>query len=119
MGDVGRLKKMGYGFPESDWKIFRALREVALERFCKRVLAEMESLRTDALRTNHERYLDIWQLMSERDNELALAFNDPKRSQMIRQLIAMHTYGLLEQSDLDKLSQGTRDTIEMIVGQKH
>ena len=106
---------MRYGFPESDWKKFRALREIVLERFCKRVLAEMESLCSDRSRTHHERYLDIWQLMSERDNELALAFNNPKRSQMISQLIAMHTYGLLEQSDLDNLSQETKETIEKVV----
>ena len=106
---------MGHDFPESDWKVFRALREIVLERFCKRVLAEMDSLRTDTSKTNHERYLDIWQLMSERDNELAHAFNDPKRSQMISQLIAMHTYGLLDQSDLDNFSQETREKIERVV----
>ncbi len=44
-------------FPESDWKIFRELREVALERFCKRVLEELELLWQDASGSYHERYL--------------------------------------------------------------
>ncbi len=53
--------------------------------------------------------------MQERDDELALAFNDPKRSQMIRQLIAMHKYGLLKQSDLNNFFQETRKTVEAVV----
>ena len=32
---------MEHEFPESDWKTFRELRQVALERFCKRVLDEV------------------------------------------------------------------------------
>jgi len=106
---------MRFEFPESDWKVFRALREITLERFCKRVLDEMDCLRNDDSRTNHERYLDIWQLMAERDNELAIAFNDPKRSQMLGQLIAMHTHGLLDQSDFDRFSEKTREKVEQVV----
>jgi hypothetical protein len=33
-----------HDFPESDWKVFRELREVALDRFCRRVLEEIEPL---------------------------------------------------------------------------
>jgi len=37
--------------PESDWKRFRELRELALERFCRRVLAELEPFMRDTART--------------------------------------------------------------------
>ena len=43
-------------FPESDWKLFRQLHPLALDRFCARVLSEMSSLATDAGRTNHQLY---------------------------------------------------------------
>ncbi|MCX7031100.1 MAG: peptide ABC transporter substrate-binding protein [Spirochaetes bacterium] len=75
---------------ESDWTLFRQLREVALERLCKRALEEVALVARDARRTYHERYLNVFRLLKEQDRELANAFNDPRRSRMIRQLAAMH-----------------------------
>ena len=103
---------VSHGFPESDWKIFRELREVALERFCKRVLAELEPLRLHTSRSHHERYLDVFRLLQERDDELAHAFNNPRRSQMIVQLAAIHAHGLLEPEELARFTPQTRATIE-------
>ena len=102
-------------FPESDWKVFRELRELALERFCKRALEELESLRMDEARSHHERYLDIYRLLQDRDEELAQAFNDPRRSRMIRQLAAIHAYRLLEPHELARFTPDTRATIEALV----
>ena len=103
---------MSHGFPESDWKTFRALREVALERFCERVLEELEPLCLDTSKSHHQRYLDLFRLLRDRDEELAHAFNDPRRSRMIVQLAAIHAYGLLEPDELARFTQDTRDTIE-------
>ena len=99
---------------ESDWKVFRELRELALERFCKRVLEELEPLRLNASRSYHERYLDVFELLRDRDEELAHAFNDPRRSRMIVQLAAIHAYGLLEPDELARFTLGTRDTVEAL-----
>jgi hypothetical protein len=46
---------MNANFPESDWRVFRQLREVALERFCERVLAKIGSMTTDGTKTFHAR----------------------------------------------------------------
>ena len=48
-----------HDFPESDWKVFRELRELALERFCERVLDDIEPLRLNTSRNYHERYLAL------------------------------------------------------------
>jgi len=69
---------MARDVPESDWKGFRELRELALERFCKRVFAELEPLVQNVSRTYYERYLDVFHLLKERDRELARAFDDPR-----------------------------------------
>jgi len=58
-----------HGFPESDWKTFRELQQLALERFCKRVLEEVESILKDGSRTHHERYLDVFRLLRKRDDQ--------------------------------------------------
>ncbi len=103
-----------HDFPESDWKVFRELRELALERFCKRALEQLESLRADASRSHHERYLDVFRLLQDRDAELAHAFDDPRRSRMIAQLAAIHAYGLLEPAELARFTLGTRTTVELL-----
>ena len=44
---------MKHEFPESDWKTFSQLRLVALERFCKRILDEVQRCPVDTERTYH------------------------------------------------------------------
>ena len=100
--------------PESDWKIFRELRELALERFCKRVLEELERLHLNVSRSHHERFLDVFELLQDRNEELAHAFDDPRRSRMIVQLAAIHAHGLLEPDELARFTAGTRDTVEVL-----
>jgi hypothetical protein len=69
---------------EADWKVFRQLRPVALERFCERALAEVGRLASDPNKTSHERYLSVFRLIERRDRELADAFDDPRRSTALR-----------------------------------
>jgi hypothetical protein len=97
--------------PEADWKRFRELRDVALDRFCTRVLQELGPLTEDASRSSHERYLGAFELLRERDRQLSAAFDDPRRSHMVEQLAAMHAYGLLEPGELDGFSSDIRDAI--------
>lgn len=110
-----RSNQMATGdFPESDWKVFRELRPIALERFCKRTLEQVQTILGDGSRTHHERYLHVFRLLRTRDDELAHAFNDPRRSRMIVQLAAIHAYGLLETNELERFTERTRTTIESL-----
>jgi hypothetical protein len=103
--------------PEADWKRFRALRQVALDRFCTHVLQELGPVTEDPARSSHERYLGAFQLLRERDRQLSAAFDDPRRSHMVEQLAAMHAYGLLEPGELDGFSSDTRDAITALAPQ--
>jgi hypothetical protein len=103
-----------HGVPESDWKVFRELQQRALERFCKRALEEVQTILGRGSRSHHDRYLDVFRLLRTRDDELAYAFNDPRRSRMIIQLAAIHAYGLLESNELERFTERTRATIESL-----
>jgi mannitol-1-phosphate/altronate dehydrogenase len=103
-----------HDFPESDWKIFRELQQLALERFCNRALEEVQTILRDGSRSHHERYLDVFRLLRRRDEELAHAFNDPRRSHMIVQLVAIYAYGLLEPHELGRFTARTHSTIESL-----
>jgi hypothetical protein len=103
-----------HNVPESDWKVFRELQRHALERFCKRALEEVQTILRDGSRSHHSRYLDVFRLLQTRDEELAHAFDDPRRSRMIIQLAAIHAHGLLEPNELERFSEPIRATIESL-----
>ena len=105
---------MSHDVPESDWKVFRELRERALERFCKRALEEVQTILGHGSQSYHNRYLDVFRLLQTRDDELAHAFNDARRSRMMIQLAAIHSYGLLEPNELERFTEPTRVTVKWL-----
>jgi hypothetical protein len=97
--------------PEADWKLFRELRVLALERFCQRVLDEITRISTDSSRSAHERYSEAYGLIQERDVDLAWLFNDPSRSKALLQLAAICKGGLLNEEERELFSIPTQDAI--------
>ena len=99
---------------ESDWKLFRKLREVALERLCERVLGEIHALTVETGGSFHERYLRVYDLIRDRDKTIGWAFNDPRRSNAFIQLANIKDEGLLTPDEFDGFSEQTRKMIENI-----
>jgi hypothetical protein len=105
---------MSRDIPESDWKAFRKLREVALERFCERILNEIGSIASNGATSYHGRYLEIFKLIDQRDDELAHAFNGPRRSNAVLQLVAIYSHGLLTQDELLCFTPAIREAVESL-----
>jgi hypothetical protein len=103
-------------FPEADWRVFRRVREAALERYCDHILSEVVRVSSDSSKSSHERYLAIWGLLEKHDKQLSNAFNNPKRSQAFEQLVTMRSLGLLDDRELRQFSPGTRDLIGVLFG---
>lgn len=101
--------------PERDWKVFRELREIALERLCERAAGDAISVLEDSEKTHHERFLELFDLVVERNEDIARGFDAPKRSAMIAQLAFIHSLGLLGDDELARFSAETRETIEALV----
>jgi hypothetical protein len=101
--------------PESDWKLFRKLQLLALDRFCQRVLAEVSGLVADAGKSSHERYLAVFKLLQRRDDELADAFNDPRRSTAFVQLARIQFQELLTDEEFAGFSPETRASVQMFL----
>ena len=106
---------LGRDIPESDWKIFRTVREVALDRYCARVLDECAAVIRDTRTTNHERYLRLYRTLHERDDDLASAFNDFRRSTAIIQLTQIHRLGVVTAEELHRFSKETRELVTALV----
>jgi hypothetical protein len=101
---------------EPDWKLFRELRPLALERFCERVLAEVSRLGSDPGKSSHERYLAVFKPIERRDRELADTFDDFRRSTAWRQLAFMRSQGLLSDEEFERFSPETRGAVQVFLG---
>jgi hypothetical protein len=100
---------------EPDWKVFRQLRSLALERFCQRVLSEVGRLASDTSKTGHERYLAVFRLIERRDRELAEAFDDARRSTALRQLACIQAHGLLTDDEMARFSPEAREAVRLLL----
>ncbi len=105
---------MPHPIPEADWKVFRQLREVALQRFCERVLAEAHRISGSSTSSAHERYLELYRFIDERDDELARAFNDARRSAALLQLCAIVSQDLLTSEEIARFSVATRKSVAAV-----
>lgn len=100
---------------EPDWKQFRHLQALALERFCQRVLEEVSRLAGETGKGSHQRYLAVVELIDRRDKELAEAFDNPRRSTALFQLARLRGEGLLSEEEFARVSPETRGLIEVLL----
>ncbi len=101
---------------EADWKVLRRVHPLALERYCERVLAEIERVTHNNAQSTHQRYLDIFKIVEQRDREMASIFNDPKRSNALTLLARIRSFGLLTEDEFSGLSPETRSAIKLLLG---
>jgi hypothetical protein len=103
---------------ESDWKLLRGVHPRVLERYCERVLSEVERIVRNGSLSHHERYVETFKLMQRRDGDIARLFDDPKRSRALTMLAHMRSEGVLAEEEFSGLSQQTRSAIHMLIGAK-
>ncbi|WP_043319736.1 hypothetical protein [Microbulbifer sp. HZ11] len=90
---------------ESDWKKFKKIKEAALERFCSRILKDVEDgLDSEKIDTSHGRYLYIYKLIENYDKQIGLLFNDHSRSKAVIQLMMLRGEGMVLAEELESLS---------------
>ena len=96
---------------ESDWKMFKELHPIALQRYCERFLKDVERVVADGSKTPHDRYGEIYSLTKHATNELARAFDDKRRSTALLQLHIIHSLGLLTEEELSRFSSEAQKQI--------
>lgn len=100
--------------PESDWKLLRKLHEIALQRYCERVLDEYRGILDRASDSPHTRFRELFELTHARNRELAGAFDDLRRSTALQRLLAMRELGVITEEDLVPFSAATRATFDRL-----
>ena len=100
---------------KTDWKIFKELRELALERFCSRVLDEIARIGSDQAKSKHERNLAIYRFIQERDREIDPIFDYVRRSTAVSQLCAFRVRELITEEEFKSLSSELRERIDNLI----
>ena len=90
---------------ESDWKIFKQIKEKAVEQFCQQSLDEFKEVINDKNEHVLNRFILLTKLVQNHDKRLNLLFDSHSRSKMRIQLIAIRGEGLADESLLSKLSE--------------
>ena len=105
---------MSSDLPESDWRSFKEIHARLLERYCTRVLEEVAVLSRSTEGSAHDRYMKIYKLIEERDEQMDKAFSDWRRSTADLQLGLMRRMRLLTDEELALFSEQTRVRVEGI-----
>ena len=93
---------------ESDWKVFKAIKSRALEQFCARTLDEFRAVLDDESMTLHERYLQHYKRVHERDELMSRLFDGHSRSRAWLQLLGIRGEGLVDEELVSRLSDEFR-----------
>jgi len=100
--------------PETDWKKLRSLKTRVLNEACSRILDAVPKILQNRNGREHEAYLELWKLLQEQDDLIALMFNDFKRSTAFYKLAAWLEHGLVSEDDLALFSEETQAIIKLI-----
>ena len=104
----------GIEIPERDWKRWRTLREVALQRYCTKILEGLTKFQSGK-DTAHERYLKLWKYIRKHDRIIGVVFDNPRRSVAYMQMHAALSEGLITRDELQEMSDQTQQLIELWV----
>lgn len=93
---------------ESDWKVFKEIKDKAIEKFCKIALSEFREAMDNEDEYIHNRYLLNYKLVQNRDKQMSLLFDGHSRSKAWLQLLAIRGEGLADEELVAKLSDEFR-----------
>jgi hypothetical protein len=100
---------------ETDWKLLRQFRPLALNRFCQQVLSDAGHLATDQDKSPHHRYVALFDLIMRRNAELAEAFDDLRRSNALLRLACIRAHQLLTDDEFGQFTLATRNVVNKLV----
>ena len=87
---------------EKDWKYFRKLHELAVNRFSKETLSKINQIIiSKEIESKHEEYLEICRYIKERDKILRDCFDDIRRSTAKLQILQIYNLGLIKPEEFN------------------
>ena len=97
---------------ESDWKHFRKVSPLALQRLSQRALDKLQSVAGDESKSAHDRYLEVFRQIQKFDKEISKAFDALSRSQMTLQLLHLRRLELLTDEEFAGFSAELQEFVK-------
>lgn len=99
---------------ESDWKLYRELSEVALQRAFEHGVATIQSLATAEVSTDRDRFWNTVEFVNHYKKELADTFDGASRSNALFHLTRFANRHLLTAEELSRFSAEARDFVRRL-----
>lgn len=97
---------------ETDWKHFKTLHELALNRFSKETLSRIHQIMADKeAKSKHEKYLQIYRYIHQRDKILCDVFNEYRRSTAKLSILQIYNLGLIKPEEFKQFSDDVKDFV--------
>ena len=100
---------------ESDWKKFKPLHALAMDRFFQKTNAEIAQRILSTQGTHQDRFWNAHEFACDQRKEAAELFDDPRRSSALLKLAAFCRQGLLTPEEISPLTPETRQFIVNIL----
>ena len=96
---------------ESDWKQFNEIHLIAMKRYDRKSLEEVQYHLTDKAKSETDRFFEIRDGIRARDKERAKLFDDYRRSTAQTQIFLMRRKKLITDEEMLRFSEELRDTV--------
>ncbi len=84
---------------------------VTLERLCEQILRRATDIAAAPGITNHQRYLKMWKMIQAQNKEVAIAFDDHRRSTAFLKILQIHRRGLFTEEEFARFSEETQKRV--------
>lgn len=93
---------------EANWKHFKKIRLIALDRYCTAILQEAQDICGSESYSSHERYLKLYSLIQKRNKAMKFPFDGLSRSTAPLKLKVMCDMGLVTDEEMQGFSEPLR-----------
>lgn len=100
---------------ESDWKYLRSIKDQVLNRHCDGILEVIDLILQNRKSEEHKSYIQIYNLINRKDDEIAITHNDLKRSNAIEKICHMRRHFAMTDEEFSKFSDETKDIVNSIL----
>ena len=97
--------------PESDWEVFKEIRDELFEILCARINGKSSRILTQK-GTQHEKYFKLNKHIRKADKIIDKCFNDFDRSTLSTKLITLGKEGVIKERYLELFSPSVKELFE-------
>lgn len=100
---------------ESDWKYLQTIKDQILNRHCEAILEVIELILQNRQGEEHKSYMQIYSLINIKDEEIAIIYNDLRRSNAIKKICHMRQNLAMTDEEFSKFSDETKNIVNSII----